>query len=1041
MPPAFTSLPTAAVLESLGETQRRIAAAFSAASSGRLGYLDREWGFMSPGGLGPATSGPFASYSRVLDAVPRFFPPVEALEHFAERPLDRRLPPSLGPIADLHPQLPGHAALHAFLSNPPGDLDPIADREIVDYREAARVFIIMATLAHLAGNAADKPVPLPTWIEDPFRRLADRLEVPPALTGHFLMIENWTSGDRERDRLGPDIDRLRLLYSAFGHDQERVYHGIQACMAHKLRQVPAEIADLVDDLREAAEQALAGADPEPALVRATDRLHRIASALVRCKEEFQRISTDSGNSTYVSRYVFIRQMQPLHKGVLVRDAQGQPRPMNGVSGLHFSMFYMLDFLIGRYQRGAAGELARMRSVVDYFPPPQRAFAEALGHLSAEATLSKLAASIDGTHPFVRAFNRLIEVYAGDGGVLAAHARKILNYMHNGLQVDTAAEGHVGGAGEAPDTATNHRTACRMFDVMWEAIDERRRLRRAPTMTRVRKRVYSVSRSGSYGTVAFDLAGTGLRYERGDAVRALLPRNEPDADDWRDAFGADGPPVRLADLSLDDQQGWTWADLWEALGWDPAGVRRSSWYRWIESADIEPSGPGRTITVRNPRDLLPSHGRGPESRHLPPPKLPGSVAARTRPISPRIYSACGHEADRVFLMVSAPADHERHHGFRRMIDPGLDHAWIDFSPSTQFLVPPANSNLLMVATGTGITPFVGLASELPNGSGSITVVHQTRSSDLFLANLAAWLALTERCPHALVLGFVSGDGGGRNLPMRYRIRGGRVDDLSILHARDSKAYYFMSDEFDRRLRETTRADGRNLAYCCGGQRSAEAPVRDAVQRLGASYEFVLECNVSMSSFSRDPWHVAVGDDLIDVMPARSIHPGGADVIDRILHGLKSTADAAVGCPGGDEHLLDATRLFLKVHPNPYNLVRCLRTPADHDYEEFVSFIEREAARGRVLDEAAHHYTIGALDHPNRLDLVRAAAALELGALESHKKTDIGTRHPRSIERIVGDLAMLHESLPTDDPMREQVKTAIDEAAAQLSNPAIDGKATE
>jgi hypothetical protein len=194
----------------------------------------------------------------------------------------------------------------------------------------------------------------------------------------------------------------------------------------------------VRGLQHAAE-ATSGLSGLPvALSDITKRVHAITDALIHAKLEFQRISSDPLSSTHVSPAVFIRHMQPLHKGILVRDDEGVPRLSDGVSGLHFSLFYMIDLLIGRFQRGARGGLAQMRSVVQAFPAPQRAFAAALDQLPREATLSGFASILPATAPLRRAFNRLIEAYAGDAGILAAHARKLMNYMHNGLQVDTAA---------------------------------------------------------------------------------------------------------------------------------------------------------------------------------------------------------------------------------------------------------------------------------------------------------------------------------------------------------------------------------------------------------------------------------------------------------------------------------------------------------------------------------------------------------------------------------------------------------------------------
>jgi Indoleamine 2,3-dioxygenase len=478
-----------------------------ATASGRLGTVDREWGFITPGGLGAAKAGPLDPYRDVLEQAHSFFAPAEAV-HRAFGGADGNERATMEVVDPLKGwQLPGNTPLQAFLSQAPMGANALPAAHFSSYRDAASAFIVLATLAHLFGNSGTTPTPLPAWIEVPLRRLADRLEVPPTLTGHFLMIENWTNGGPETDMHGPAIHRMRLIFPAFGHDQERVYHGIPACMAYAMRHVAGHIADVVKDMERAAEGTSGSPGLLGALCDITERVHAITDALISAKLEFQRISSDPLSSTHVSPAVFIRHMQPLHKGVLVRDDSGVPRLSDGVSGLHFSLFYMIDLLIGRFQRGARGSLAQMRSVVQAFPAPQRAFAAALEKLPHEATLSGLASNLPAAAPLRRAFGRLMEAYAGDAGILAAHARKLMNYMHNGIQADTAAQGHLGDAAR-PTLGLNHATARKTFAIMNEAIAERAALRETPSMVRVAKIVHSVNLSANCATVSFALAGTG-----------------------------------------------------------------------------------------------------------------------------------------------------------------------------------------------------------------------------------------------------------------------------------------------------------------------------------------------------------------------------------------------------------------------------------------------------------------------------------------------------------------------------------------------------
>jgi len=132
--------------------------------------------------------------------------------------------------------------------------------------------------------------------------------------------------------------------------------------------------------------------------------------------------------------------------------------------------------------------------------------------------------------------------------------------------------------------------------------------------------------------------------------------------------------------------------------------------------------------------------------LPPP-IPFSRISSLVPVSPRIYSVSGVESDRVFLLVSKPLDGARHHGYEQMADPRVESVHCSFAPSTFFLVPPVGVNLVCVASGTGISPFVGLADVIGSRRGMYTIAHQCKSSDLFLSNSQTWLDFTANNPGA------------------------------------------------------------------------------------------------------------------------------------------------------------------------------------------------------------------------------------------------------------------------------------------------------
>lgn len=996
------------VRDSLERTRTKLDICFENAKSGRLGALDRHWGFLQAGGLGPHKRGPLDPYRSKLLAVQGFFPRADAI-HSAFCRVDPRRGNDADTLNERWVQLPGHSALHQFLSQEPQGAHGLRPEEFRDYRDAARGFILFTTLAHLHGNSATKPTELPAWIETPLLQLADRLEVPPILSGHFLTLENWTTNSVKGDWLGPDIHKTELIYPAFGHDQERVYHTIPACMAFKMRRVPALVADIVTGLKAMTDALYGHGSVSTLLDQIADQVDAITDALCGARLEFMRISSDPDSMTHVSPAVFIRHMQPLHQGIQVRDKAGRLQQRTGLSGLHFSLFHVIDLVIGRYQFGADGALAKMRYVEDAFPVPQREFVGALGGLTKGATLASLARSLPERSRLRQSFNRLIEAYAGDFGILPTHARKLLNFMHNGIQVQTAAEGH--GSKTSKVTAeNNHHAAMSMFRAMNEATGERATLSAVPTMLKVRKQVRAVDRLAHSGTIAFQVSDRSLAYSSSDSVKVILPRREEDAAGWFSAIGGEGPPISLSSLPRTSETGWTWPDLFEALGWDEIGVDRRVFCRFIESAMVPTGTTNQWTMVRDPRDF--------RARPSPSSKDPGKAAVHDlrvqhcTPISPRLYSACGYSPDELVVLVSKASDRFHHHGFERMMDRDLDHAWISVAPGAFFPKPPDEANLVIVATGTGIAPFVGLSHKLPENQHSVTLVHQSRSRELFLANMSHWLSLTDRCPNAEVLGYVSGNKGKTGQSCRYWIKGGKVQDILVTARHQKQCYYMTCDRFLERLRRTTRHDEQNLAYCCGRHQSAFSPLKAIIDRLGAQYKFTTDTQGGQSSTVHSSDYVLIGNSLVDLETIKPFHPGCGGTVDRVLAGY----NAALGEQEADvtgqldpEATPDVTALFNDLHPAPYNLKRCFDVQHDLEYLSFLDFVEAEAARGTILEEVAHHYAVAAINHPDRLDLVRAAVTIELRYLRD------SNAYEKPSDESVHDLRKLVTLLPDKEPL--------------------------
>ena len=507
------------------------------------------------------------------------------------------------------------------------------------------------------------------------------------------------------------FENINMLYPAFGNNHERVNQTIPACMSYSLRSLPFLILDILSSMRDILElrQQPSGDDDSYELERFSSLLFQMAAAISRCKEQFQLMSTDPTQSTFNSKHVSIRQTQPLSNGVLVRRSKGEePKPSKGTTGTQFPFFHLMDWLLGRYQYGdsaGAGLVAKIASVDNTFPRPQREYITALSKLDKASTLRGFVETIGGPPHVLAAYNQLIENYAGEGGLLQAHCRKLYSYIHNDAQFSTSGTNHLKNSESTGGTVVssaqnNSQFATMMFKHMRSAADDRWKLRLPPLMTEVKKVVHSFSVSGGFTTVALDLSRTGLRYEYGDVVKVILPNKKKTSCAWCISLGTISDRFRLEDMQAmhkDTGNGWGWAELWEAFGWHvyPDGVPLEKISPYIEAAQILDNA-GRPSWINCPLELIAESKR----MFASPPIISREYISTLEPVSPRIYSVSGVETDRVFLLVSKPQDGAAHHGYECMSDADIDKVHCSFTPATFFLVPPRDTNLVCVASGTG-----------------------------------------------------------------------------------------------------------------------------------------------------------------------------------------------------------------------------------------------------------------------------------------------------------------------------------------------------
>lgn len=277
-----------------------------------------------------------------------------------------------------------------------------------------------------------------------------------------------------------------MLYPAFQNNHERVNQLIPACMGYAFRGLPFLIVELLAAMRNLIKIKMKQKNTGNETIdedsfeskRVCELLYQLAFACSRCKEQFQLMSTDPTKRTWNSKHVSIRQTQPLSNGVLVRRIKGgEPLPSKGTTGTQFPYFHLLDWLLGRYKfnEQATGLVAKIATVDNTYPKPQREYINNLASLEKSSTLRGFLDLIGKPGKIMVAYNHLVECYAGEGGILQAHCRKLYSYIHNDEQSSTSGTNHVAASGNgvcsmsSSSAEDNHRFADMMFQHMRKAV--------------------------------------------------------------------------------------------------------------------------------------------------------------------------------------------------------------------------------------------------------------------------------------------------------------------------------------------------------------------------------------------------------------------------------------------------------------------------------------------------------------------------------------------------------------------------------------------
>ena len=173
-------------------------------------------------------------------------------------------------------------------------------------------------------------------------------------------------------------------------------------------------------------------------------------------------------------------------------------------------------------------------------------------------------------------------------------------------------------------------------------------------------------------------------------------------------------------------------------------------------------------------------------------------------------------------------------------------------------------------------------------------------------------------------------------------------------------------FQNRLKEIYNKSALNLAYCCGGVKSAIQPLKEVFEKHHMTYEFTCECYGVPATLREESSTCQINGTIVNLDHVSPIHVGG----DQILHQLQD-----IKMEGNQSETPDHTEEFWQLHPHAYNLLRCLRAPDDADFDAFNAFLQRQAMSKSVMLSMATKYAQVALASPQNSKVVRIASELQ------------------------------------------------------------------
>ena len=372
-----------------------------------------------------------------------------------------------------------------------------AAADCLDERFLLRASTILSIFAHAYFHVdPDHPQPLPSSIARPWQQVSERLGQPgPHLSFNDMNTCNW----RRRDPAGPvEVENLELLVPIVGNEDERRFQMTPV-------EITARLAPIVGAVVRAQQAAVDGdAATLKAQLRAiTDTLDGVTF------DAFPKVDPNPYSPHHVNPVVWGKTVAPL-----ATPFQDDPPP--GPSGTAIPAFQLLDAFFGRrrYDSTVGSETARARG---WFPVHWRAFLDAVDEICVADHVAR-----DADTELRGLFQEALASYRGDSGLLGRHRLKTFGYLD--LSFKAGRSETLGGF----EGSFESRPWDQMDGELGQAIEERAV---GPASPGHRARVEAVEVLGDgdgspVSQITLSVAGTGLHYRPGGRC-AVLPESSSD----------------------------------------------------------------------------------------------------------------------------------------------------------------------------------------------------------------------------------------------------------------------------------------------------------------------------------------------------------------------------------------------------------------------------------------------------------------------------------------------------------------------------------